>query len=70
MIGVERNEYRINFSRELGADFVVNSDKEDIYEAIMRISKGHGADKSVETSGAAPLPENDDQGVRRSRAVL
>lgn len=55
VIGVELNEYRCNFAKELGCDYVINSAKEDMYEAIMRISNGRGADKSIETTGATPL---------------
>lgn len=55
VIGVELNEYRLQFSQELGADYVVNPNKEDLYEAVIRISCGHGADKSIETSGSIPL---------------
>jgi 2-desacetyl-2-hydroxyethyl bacteriochlorophyllide A dehydrogenase len=55
VIGVERNEYRLDFAKKIGADYVINSDKEDIYDSIMKITFNHGADKSIETTGATPL---------------
>lgn len=55
VIGVERNAYRLSLAKSLGIDYLVDTVREDACEKIMRISGGHGADKSLETSGANPL---------------
>ncbi len=55
VIGVSRNEYRNNLAMKIGADIVINNEKEDVYERIMELTGGHGADKSLETSGSNVL---------------
>ncbi len=35
---------------ELGTDYVINPDEEDVHEAIRRITNGHGVDRVIESS--------------------
>jgi threonine 3-dehydrogenase len=49
------NEYRLGLARDMGADLVINSMKDDPVQAIMDATKGVGADVVLEMSGAAPV---------------
>ena len=55
VIGVERNQYRLDFAKKLGCDYLINGEKEDIYERLMEISGGRGIPLSVEASGTNVL---------------
>lgn len=49
------NEYRLGLARDMGADLVINSMKDDPVRAIMDATKGVGVDVILEMSGAAPV---------------
>ena len=55
VIGIEQNDYRLEFAKKLGADYLIDSKKEDMYERIMEITGGVGAEKSIECSGSNVL---------------
>ena len=55
VIGVERSKYRLELAKKLGADFLIDSNSEDIYERIMEITNGRGVEKSMECSGSTEL---------------
>lgn len=47
------NSYRLNFAKKMGADFVVNIQEEDLYEATFsRINLNEGYDYGLEMSGS------------------
>lgn len=52
VIGVEMKPDRIELSKKMGADVVVNPSEEDPIEAIDRLTEGHMADISIEAFGA------------------
>ncbi len=52
VIAVDMNDWRLEFSKELGADYVLNPSKVDVGLEIKKIT-GKGADKSIEISGFA-----------------
>jgi L-iditol 2-dehydrogenase len=47
VIMIEINDGRLKMAKEYGADFIINSTKEDPIEAVRRITKGIGADKVI-----------------------
>lgn len=47
----EVKEYRVNKSKELGADYVINPLKENLYEFIKDHTRGEGVDVLIEMSG-------------------
>jgi L-iditol 2-dehydrogenase len=47
VIMIEINDSRLKMAKEFGADFIINSTKEDPIEAVRRITKGIGADKVI-----------------------
>ena len=49
--GTTRGEPRLALAKKLGADYTVNSQKEDLYERVMEITGGRGADVAVECAG-------------------
>lgn len=51
IIATEINEYRINKAKEMGAHYVLNPLKENIYEAVMDITHGNGVEVFCELSG-------------------
>lgn len=52
VIAVEKKPDRIEMSKKMGADAVVNPDEENTIEAIRRMTGGHMADVSIEAFGA------------------
>jgi len=52
VIGIESHPYRANLAKELGADFVLDPNDDDLVKKIMDITQGIGVDKSVDCSGA------------------
>jgi L-iditol 2-dehydrogenase len=53
ILGISKDEHRLNLARELGADVVVNIEQTDPREAIYELSGGIGADIVIECSGVA-----------------
>jgi threonine dehydrogenase-like Zn-dependent dehydrogenase len=54
VIGVDINENNLAISASLGADVVINAGKEDPVEAVMKATKGVGADVVFECAGGSP----------------
>jgi threonine 3-dehydrogenase len=52
---VDINEYRLDLAKELGADLIVNSMRDNPVAAILDETKGVGVDVVLEMSGAAPV---------------
>lgn len=53
--GLDKSEYcRFDVAKKVGADVVINTQHEDVYEKVMEMTNGEGADVVIETSGAAP----------------
>ncbi len=53
LCGVDSDGARLNLGTELGADRIVNVEKEDLALVIMEMTKGYGVDKSFECAGVA-----------------
>ena len=51
VIGLARNSYRSQLARQLGAEAVLNPEKDDVVAEVRALTGGMGASKSVETSG-------------------
>ena len=51
VICIARNDYRSRIAKELGAEVVLNPEKDDVVDAVKELTGGVGASKSVETSG-------------------
>jgi len=51
--GISGDEKRLELAKELGADYVINVDKENPVEIINDITGGYGADVVLECAGAA-----------------
>ena len=52
MCGTSRDEERLKLAQELGADFVVNVEKEESVKIVNDLTQGYGADVVLECSGA------------------
>ena len=53
IVGRDADEtVRLAKARELGADVIINTDKEDAIERVLGMTEGRGADMLVETSGS------------------
>jgi len=46
-----RKPYKLDIGKEMGADAVVNIEKEDLRDFVMKNTKGKGVDAVIETSG-------------------
>ncbi len=51
VIAIEVNDFRLNLAKEIGADYVINPRKEDVYEKVMEYTNGMGADVIGDFSG-------------------
>jgi L-iditol 2-dehydrogenase/D-arabitol-phosphate dehydrogenase len=54
MTGITQDADRLAFAKELGADVVVDTMKEDLAEIVHKYTDGYGVDKAYDASGAAP----------------
>jgi len=61
LVGTQRDRGRLAIGRKLGADVLVNADREDPVEAVRRATGGRGAHYAMECSGA---PNAIDQAAR------
>ncbi|MGP4075978.1 zinc-binding dehydrogenase [Halobacillus sp. K22] len=52
--GLSNDQIRLNKAKELGIDYAIDTQKEDIKELVARLTEGYGADVVFECSGAAP----------------
>ncbi|MBM4322177.1 MAG: zinc-binding dehydrogenase, partial [Deltaproteobacteria bacterium] len=52
MIGIDQDVKRFEKARELGADQIVNADKEDVVKRVRELTDGLGADIVVETASS------------------
>jgi L-iditol 2-dehydrogenase len=69
VIGVARNQFRINLALELGAEVVLNPDNEDCVEQIRKLTGGMGASKSMDCSGGFRYQRLCIDGTRRKGKV-
>ena len=44
---------KLEIAKQIGADVVINSGREDVFEAVKAATNGEGADKVFETAGSA-----------------
>jgi len=52
LTGLSRDKKRLKLGKELGADYIVNVEKEDLRQICRDITKGHGVDVVLECSGS------------------
>jgi threonine dehydrogenase-like Zn-dependent dehydrogenase len=60
MTGVTRDEpFRLRMAKELGADYIVNVDKQDIRDVVKEVTNGIGVDVVLENTGSVePIEES------------
>ncbi|MFD2922259.1 zinc-binding dehydrogenase [Halobacillus naozhouensis] len=55
--GLTSDKVRLDKARELGIDYAVNTQEQDIQELVNRLTDGYGADVVFECSGAVPAAQ-------------
>lgn len=58
VIGVDIVKYRLDLSKKLGADFVINSSKENPINKIKAITNGIGVNKAIDCAGGTDITTN------------
>lgn len=51
VIGIDPLDYRLAWSREVGATHTINPDHNNVVQAIQQLTEGHGADVVVDAAG-------------------
>ena len=51
IIACDMFDQKLELAKEMGADLVVNSGKEDIIQAVRNATGGHGADAAIDITG-------------------
>jgi L-iditol 2-dehydrogenase len=70
VIGLDFFENRLAISQELGADFALHPERDNVDEVVARMTEGRGADLAI-VAAASPRAIEDAQGiVRRGGRVL
>jgi len=69
IIGVESDPVRAGMAKRMGADFVINHEKEDAVAAIKRLTDGRGVDVAIEALGTHQTFESCLQVVRAGGTV-
>jgi L-iditol 2-dehydrogenase len=54
VLGTKDDEHRLEKARELGAEYTINVDEQDVLQEIGKLTGGYGADVVLEASGAPP----------------
>jgi len=70
VIGVDRNEGRLQACSNMGADLVLNSQKVNLIEEIQRITKGLGTSLVFECSGAEVLQQLSIMACRKGGQIV
>lgn len=50
--GITKDEHRLNLAKKMGADIIVNTQKQDLAEIVLEETNGLGVDKVYDASGA------------------
>lgn len=64
VIMIDLVQERLNFSKDLGADHVVNGQKENLFERVKQLTGGYGADVVIEAIG---IPATWEQALKLGR---
>jgi len=70
IISLDVNDNKLQVAKQSGADFTVNSSKEDIVKAIMELTDNLGADAIIDFVNASKTVETDMQLLRRRGRVV
>jgi len=55
VIIVGRKDFKLEIGKKFGADDAINTTKEDLYDRVMELTKGKGADVIIEASGSLDM---------------
>jgi propanol-preferring alcohol dehydrogenase len=70
IISLDVNDNKLQVAKQSGADFIVNSSKEDTVKAIMELTDNLGADAIIDFVNASKTVETDMQLLRRRGRVV
>ena len=51
LVGQSRDSARLQLSLQLGADYVIDNEQQNLHEEVMKITQGEGVDVVVDTTG-------------------
>ena len=64
--GLTQDEKRLDLGKQLGADYIVNVEKQDLFALINDLTDGYGADVVFECAGAGPSAATCLKAVRKA----
>lgn len=70
VIGLRKDEIRLNLALEFGADHILFSDEQDVIAEISRLTDGHMGDVVVECTGYAPIYNDVIESVRPTGCLV
>ena len=69
-IAIDISDYRLSISKNMGADYVINPFKEDLFKRIDEITKGVGVDVWIEATGSPKVIAEDLPMMRRHSELV
>jgi L-iditol 2-dehydrogenase len=63
-------DYRLEKAKQLGADVVINPQKENVHETVKQVTEGRGADIAIVTAPNAKAVEDSIQMIRKGGKLL
>ena len=68
--GIGKDQRRLTLARDLGADWVVDTSKENLFDLLPDVSKGRGVDLACECAGVAASLDLCGEAVRKGGTLL
>ncbi len=69
IIAIDLDEKKLDLARELGADYVLNPNRDEVKKEVLKLTENRGADVAFEVVGMAPTVKTAIECVRKGATV-